>query len=119
MRFLNQGRDQRFEKGAVIIANGATDSHVYYIVEGAVQLFVKRGEQVVYSESLESGKLLGLVSAYTEGNKSEVSFEATCEVHLYCWEKEAFNEIVSVYPELAQQVIRDMSYHLRDLNGIV
>jgi CRP/FNR family cyclic AMP-dependent transcriptional regulator len=100
--------EERFPKGATLMAEGAVEAHLYAIVEGRVR--VHRGERTLVE--LGPGSSVGELAALLPGPRT-ASVTAIAPTLVLRVDEGVLDELLVDWPELAHGVISELVSRLR------
>ena len=107
---LEKGKEEWYEKGDKIIAEGETDSF-YVVLEGKVQIILKDGPREAVLSTYDSGdhfgELLIILGEHLSDHKCAAL--AAEKSHLLRWDKDAFWRMVYRSPALTRQILQSMA----------
>ena len=117
-RFLKRGRRQDFEEGQAIFEfrDPCSDGDIYYVISGEVEVRSIVQDSSLASIRLGPGAVFGVEEPYGGERHRKHHAQALRGTEVYRWNRQAFDEAMGIYQELATQVIRDLSGYLRKLN---
>lgn len=113
-RHLPGAKLVHFKKGETLLASGEQLTHLYYLVEGAVnrEITTENGnETIVTVKTTETpvDALVGLILLYRESEISNSTFVAQTDCTCYQIPKESYLEVANKSPELLLATIRLMT----------
>ena len=111
---LEKGKEEWYEKGDKIIAEGQNDAF-YLVLKGKVQIILKDGPREAVLSTSESGdhfgELLIILSELLSDHKC-AAFAAE-RSHLLRWDRDAFWRMVYSSPSLTRQILQSMARLLK------
>jgi signal transduction histidine kinase len=117
---LEKGKEEWYEKGDKIIAEGETDSF-YVILEGKVQIILKDGPREAVLSTYDSGdhfgELLIILGEHLSDHKCAAL--AAEKSHLLRWDKDAFWRMVYRSPSLTRQILESMARLLKSFETVL
>jgi len=117
---LEKGKDEWYEKGDKIIAEGENDAF-YVVLKGKVQIILKDGprEAVLstYDPGDHFGELLIILGEHLSDHKCAAI--AAEKSHLLRWNKDTFWQMVYSSPSLTRQILQSMASLLKSLETVL
>lgn len=117
---LEKGKEEWFERGDKIIAEGETDAF-YVVLQGKVQIILKDGPREAVLSSYDSGdhfgELLIILGEHLSDHKCAAL--AAERSHLLKWDKDAFWRMVYSSPSLTRQILHSMARLLKSLETVL
>src|SRR5215469_793396 len=117
---LEKGKEEWYEKGDKIIAEGETDSF-YVVLEGKVQIILKDGPREAVLSTYDSGdhfgELLIILGEHLSDHKCAAL--AAEKSHLLRWDKDAFWRMVYKSPSLTRQILQSMARLLKAFETVL
>lgn len=112
--------EKEYEKGDVIIREGAQGNSVYIIGFGAVEVVLPwRGEQTLHLTTLGKGEFFGEVALFEKPSRRSASVIAAERCVLLEIEGGEFLGIAKKHPEIVMDVIEKVTSRLRDIGDQV
>jgi CRP-like cAMP-binding protein len=105
-------RPVRFRQGETVIREGEIGREMYFVESGRVRIERGQGADRVILDELEAGELFGEMSLLS-GAPRAATVTAVTDVNLWLMPQEDFDELVTVYPNLALSLSRLLSERLR------
>jgi CRP/FNR family transcriptional regulator, cyclic AMP receptor protein len=107
-------RELRFDKGQLLFARGDAGRHLYVIAEGQVRLAIATadGRELSFQIAV-AGDLIGEI-AVLDGGPRSAEATALTPVLTYALERNAFRELWSANPAIANAIIVFLCWRLRD-----
>lgn len=103
-----------YPKDTVIFREGDTNSEMYFVLKGTVELSVMSGNKPAIVNRIDQGGFFGEMSLI-EGQKMVETAVTADNTILMAIDRENFNEVISKNPQLALTVITGLCLRLRDL----
>ena len=117
---LEKGKEEWYEKGEKIIAEGENDAF-YVVLNGKVQIILKDGPREALLSTYDSGdhfgELLIILGEHLSDHKC-AAFAAE-KSHLLRWDKDAFWRMVYSSPSLTRQILHSMARLLKSLETVL
>lgn len=123
-KLLSYTANLRFREGDQIIKLGDTDSAIYIITEGAVEILVpyKGGTQMRRTQVRQVGSVIG-EQAFIDGKPRSATVRATSDGGTVRLNRNAFEVFAAREPDLARDVLFDLarllSIKLRQANQFI
>lgn len=123
-KLLGYTANLRFRLGDTLIKLGDTDSAIYIITEGQVEILVpyQGGQQVRRTQLRESGSVIG-EQAFIDGKPRSATVRAISDGSMVRLNRNAFEVFAAREPELARDVLFDLarllSIKLRQANQFI
>ncbi len=123
-KLLGYTANLRFREGDTIIKLGDTDSAIYIITEGQVEILVpyKGGQQLRRTQIREAGSVIG-EQAFIDGKPRSATARAISDGSMVRLNRNAFEVFAAREPELARDVLFDLarllSVKLRQANQFI
>ena len=105
-------RPARYRRGEVLIEEGAPGHEMYFIESGQVEVVRGYRPNALLLAELEAGDLVGEMALLT-GNPRSATVTALTDVNVWVMSQADFEDLVSVYPNLALALSRLLSERLR------
>ena len=117
---LEKGKEEWYEKGDKIIAEGENDAF-YVVLNGKVQIILKDGPREALLSTYDSGdhfgELLIILGEHLSDHKC-AAFAAE-KSHLLRWDRDAFWRMVYSSPSLTRQILHSMARLLKSLETVL
>ncbi len=107
----------RYKKGEVICKQGAFASHIMYVEEGLVKVFLDNGINSLVLKIIPSGNLLGLSSMNDENNTFQYSAMAYVDTLIKQIDINYFRTLVSKNPCFSKEIINILGSNSVQING--
>lgn len=118
-----------FNKDEIILEQHESSTDVYFLVSGQVRvnMVASTGRQITY-ELLERGQMFGEISA-VDGLPRSAGIHAETNVTLLKLRRDSFDELLTLYPDFARQILERVvglcrwltekvyEYHAYDVKG--
>jgi CRP/FNR family cyclic AMP-dependent transcriptional regulator len=106
-----------FKLGNVIYIEGETPKAKFYLMEsGKVRLTKKFNSREVLVDTLEAGRVFGIVSAIEKCLYTETA-EVLEDSQIFILEPANLKEMILTNPSMGLNILRELSARLRDLNN--
>jgi CRP-like cAMP-binding protein len=102
-----------FEPGELLLEQDAAGTQAYIVEQGAVRVFLKRGERVVELAELGPGQMIGEMSLLT-GDKNAASVRAINKVKASIITRDVLDSRVSNSDPLIRSLLRMLVDRVRD-----
>lgn len=112
---LSKTYGRTFKTRDTIFSEGDTGKEVFFIVSGAVCVYLGRGDNRKNLLNLWAGDIFGEMALLDKQPRS-ASVEASLQTVVLAFEREAFNHLIGNYPILAQKVIELMGRRMRTMD---
>jgi len=117
---LEKGKEEWYEKGDKIIAEGENDAF-YVILKGKVQIILKDGPREAVLSTYDSGdhfgELLIILGEHLSDHKC-AAFAAE-KSYVLRWDRDAFWRMVYSSPSLTRQILHSMARLLKSLETVL
>ena len=117
---LEKGKEEWYEKGDKIIAEGQNDAF-YVVLNGKVQIILKDGPKEAVLSTYDSGDHFGelLIILGEQLSDHKCAAFATEKSHLLRWDRDAFWRMVYSSPSLTRQILHSMARLLKSLETVL
>ena len=117
---LEKGKEEWYEKGDKIIAEGQNDSF-YVVLNGKVQIILKDGPKEAVLSTYDSGDHFGelLIILGEQLSDHKCAAFATEKSHILRWDTDAFWRMVYSSPSLTRQILQSMARLLKSLETVL
>lgn len=106
-----------YKKKEIICKQGGFVSHVMFVTEGLVKVFIDDGESTLVLKIISGGNLLGLASVSKEQNTYRYSAQAYIDTEIKQIDVKVFRELISRNGEFAREVIEILSANSVQIYG--
>ena len=115
--FLNKGKTKTFSKGETIIFEESKGFHVYFILEGEVNVvfFTPSGKKIILS-TLQQGTFFGEMAVLDELPRS-ATVEAKTSCKILELSKNDFLYILQKNPQCTLAILKELCQRLRNANA--
>ncbi len=100
---LEQGREIVYPKGAMILREGETEDHIYYIVSGAVRAIYRSAFEEQTIRFGYEGSIINSLASFLKRAPSELYIEAMRRTVVRSIPREAFYALVAESPDNLRQ----------------
>lgn len=107
-----------FKAGDTIISEGDEGDTAFFIVSGAVEVFVGRGARAKRVGALNTGEVFGEMSLIEPGPRS-ATVTATTDVECLAASYEEFIASIEDHPERAVAFMKTLVRRLRQMNALL
>lgn len=112
---LSKTYGRTYQTRETIFTEGDTGKEIFFIVSGAVCVYLGRGDKRKNLLNLWAGDIFGEMALLDQQPRS-ASVEASLQTVVLSFERQAFNHLIGNYPILAQKVIELMGRRMRSMD---
>jgi CRP/FNR family transcriptional regulator, polysaccharide utilization system transcription regulator len=116
--FLNKNSTKvNYKKGEILCKQGGYASHIMYIEQGLIKVYLDDGMNTLVLKMIPNGNLLGLSSISEDNTKFQYSAMAYIDTVVKQIDIKAFRELIKTNPEFSKSVIDILSSNSIQING--
>ncbi len=104
---------RKLRKGELLFAEGENSRAMYFLKNGIIRLFKKKGDSVIELDTVHSGQVLGEL-AFLDGNPRSASGEALTDCDLVEVSGAAFTQTLSTMPDWLKILLKTVVGRLRN-----
>ena len=109
---------ETFQRGDIIIEEGARGSSAYVILSGAVEVLKKSRKKEVAVATLGEGKVFGEMGLIEDRPRS-ATIRAISEVKVRTIDRDQFNELLKTKPAILIPIIKTLFERLREASNLL
>ncbi|OFZ18873.1 MAG: hypothetical protein A2X94_03090 [Bdellovibrionales bacterium GWB1_55_8] len=103
---------RRLKKGELLFAEGENSRAMYFLKNGMIRIFKKKGDSVIEIDTIHSGQVVGEM-AFLDGNPRSASGEALTDCDLVEVSGPAFMEVLARMPDWLKILLKTVVGRLR------